>query len=774
MRKHIEAVVKPGWVLSCLAATAVILTVSTALTGVASTATQPAPVHVYGRIQTSRSGVTRSNLGRTAMRPHPRIFLDPVTLGTLRSRARANTPEWQALKARCDAFLTGTVEWPDGNNYPDSNSVGAGYQGDGYMPALFDIGLCYQTEIAIDSSTAQAYAAKGADVLEKMTAPSGPHAPNPLRDSGYGIRFYVVGLALGYDWLHPALSDGLRQRVIAAMHRWIAAFEKSGFENAFPQGNYFAGYYDAKALAAIATQGDDPNSGWNDFLSRVQDSMVQPYYSANLSGGGWPEGWNYGPFGTLNMSWPAIAASTGLGIDMIHSGSRPFSFPLNAARFLLYFTWPDLKTEEDSDFLYDSDNPSLTHHWLVTFESALLSRFHDPFAAYFHSYARAVRAVQPEGEFGNNWDQGIDFLFWNDAAPEISYHRLPLSYRARGIEMAATRSSWSSNGVWAELKAGPYTNYPENGEELFDQGSLAIVNGRHPFLVNAWGALVRNTPGTGDGSPLWQKAYDDVLGDGGQRDLFNVFYINGPAPGQGQHLRSDGARTSIDRFDDAGNYVVMRGSHLEDNYPRDSGAPRTVEAWTREVVYLRPDLFVVFDRTQVSSPSLDQRMDFHFEGPLVNRGAGRFDAGSGSTYAGTFQSVLPLRSRDSIVDVFDAHKVYRLEVRPPGPATSVRWLTVLDAASSSRRAVLAHAISASGGVGALLTGPGRSYAVVQSSGSLRYTLPATSVTRNLVTGLNPGAGYSVRKSRAGNETVSVRPGGATKASSAGVLSFTTP
>ena len=77
--------------------------------------------------------------------PHPRIFLDPATLARLRAGAAASSPEWQALKARCDAFLTGTVEWPDGNNYPDSNSIGAGYQGDGYLPALMDLGLCYQT-----------------------------------------------------------------------------------------------------------------------------------------------------------------------------------------------------------------------------------------------------------------------------------------------------------------------------------------------------------------------------------------------------------------------------------------------------------------------------------------------------------------------------------------------------------------------------------------------------------------------------------------------------
>jgi hypothetical protein len=173
--------------------------------------------------------------------------------------------------------------------------------------------------------------------------------------------------------------------------------------------------------------------------------------------------------------------------------------------------------------------------------------------------------------------------------------------------MASARSSWSTSAVWAEFKSGPYTNYPQNGEELYDQGSLAIVKGSRPFLVNAWGALVRNTPGTSDGSKFWQDAYNDVEGDGGPRDLFNVFYVNGPAAGQGDYWRSDGSRAGIDRFYDGGNYVVVRGSHLEDNYPRSPGGPKTISAWARVVEYLRPELVAVFDQTQVERASLGQQ-----------------------------------------------------------------------------------------------------------------------------------------------------------------------
>src|SRR4051794_15661190 len=81
--------------------------------------------------------------GRAALVAHPRIWLDSSTLTTLRSRATANTAEWQALKADCDKFLLGPVDYPDGNDYPDSG-IGEGYQGSGYFEAVLDLGLCAQ------------------------------------------------------------------------------------------------------------------------------------------------------------------------------------------------------------------------------------------------------------------------------------------------------------------------------------------------------------------------------------------------------------------------------------------------------------------------------------------------------------------------------------------------------------------------------------------------------------------------------------------------------
>lgn len=595
--------------------------------------------------------------------PHPRIWLDAPTLKTLRARAKQGTKEWKALKKDCDAYLKGTVQYPDGNTDPETG-IGEGYQGSGYFSALLDLGLCY---LAAPKSNAK-YSARGADVLAKMSNPT--HAPDPLRDAGYGIRFYGVTMAVGFDWLYPALTAALRAQVIASLHTWIDAYERGGFENDFPQGNYFAGYYDAKALAALATEGDDPQAAadWQDWLTRVHGSFVQPYYAANLSGGGWPEGWNYGPLATLNMTWPVDAARTAKGLNLLDG----YTFALNSPRFIVSFTWPSLKTMDDAGAEYDGDNPSATSPQLATAEAGLLSRFGDPFAPYMHSYARAVRAGQPDAQRTAAWGRWIDFLYWDPKAPERDFRTLPLSYFAPGMDDVAMRSSWKADAVWASFKGGPYTNSQGSNEEFFDEGSLAIVDGSKQYLVNATTALQRNTPGTDDGSRFGDLIYDDLFSDTGARDLFNVFYVSSPQPlGQSDYLRSEGARTTT-TFVDHGAYAVARATHLEDLYPRDRGADKTITTWTRDVVYIRPATFVVHDRTDVTDASLDQWLAWHFLGKPAALADGRYQVS-----AGTVQPLGSVTGR--LVNVFNSNKVYRLEVRSTDTATHHDWFTVLEA-----------------------------------------------------------------------------------------------
>ncbi len=719
--------------------------------------------------------------GARAERP-PRLILTPSLLAAAERRARAGTPEWKALAARCDDALGGAVEWPDGNNWPNGGRVGAGYQGDGYRVAVADLGVCFQVGRRVGARHAEAWGRKGVEVLVRMSEPAGPHAPEPRHDSGYGVRNYGVGMALGYDWLHDLLTVDERARVFRALDRWIDSYERDGFGRDHPQGNYFAGYYAAKALAALATDGENPRAAaeWDDWLARVHRGTVQPYYARHLAGGGWPEGWTYGPLATANMAWPLLAAKSARGIDLLHDPAAPYAFPVEQARHLVHFTWPSRRTVDDRGAHHGGPELAEAPAGLIATLAGLLEITGDPFAPQFHRWAREVRGVRPER--GDAWQE---LLFWDRDAPEADYRALPRSFVAAGMQAAALRSDWDADAVWASFTAGTYVGNPDSGEMGFDQGALVIVHGGRPLLANPAPLLIRYTPGTQDGDPVEQRIYNDGFGNNeldpalGNRTLANVFYARARRFGQIAAM-PDQAATRLGAVEDAGAYVLLRGEKLEEMYRTPRHERRPVARWTRDVLYLRPSLFVVWDRTTAARDDVDQWLAFHLAGAPRAVG-GRYQVVAGDGNRGVVTPLLPAGHADAVIDVFDRHRVWRLEVRPGRPAATQRWLTVLDAVDDPARSPRAEPLAVEAGevAGVLLRAATSRVALfpVADPGAappreLRYRT-GPEPTEHVLVGMAPGRRYAVTVAPLpGGRLIRVTPGDGPAATAAGVLRFT--
>ena len=73
-----------------------------------------------------------------------KLYLDPTVLSRLQARAAKGEASWTALKARCDGYATGTFNAPNQAAYVNFPNVGSGYQGEEYLPAVMDLGLCYR------------------------------------------------------------------------------------------------------------------------------------------------------------------------------------------------------------------------------------------------------------------------------------------------------------------------------------------------------------------------------------------------------------------------------------------------------------------------------------------------------------------------------------------------------------------------------------------------------------------------------------------------------
>jgi hypothetical protein len=757
---------------------------------------------------------------------HPRLILDSPTLTALRARAAANSPEWTRLKSYCDSLLPGTVEFPDGEPYPDGG-VGQGYEGDGLWAPIWSEALCYQITKLSDPTDAAKYGAKAVDIaMKNSVAFPNLHSEDPCTDDAYVIRFFGTGLALLYDWTYELLNASQRTQIYSAANIYIGAWESTNsvcgpgglggrdpsFAYVHPLGNYFAGYFHAKTAIALATNGENPNSQaeWNTwqtdtYLTAATNPPhvgVQPYFAAHMQGGGWPEGFgNYGPLATLNMSLPVWEVKTATGVDLT-TASNPFTYPLDVPDYLMYFVWPSLTYFDDRDSNQatgDPDRvPGTTDVGLYMQALGVQRYFNGRHANEFQQFVNDTIAAN-----GNNSDPWEDFLFYDSAGTTAPYSSLPLSYFAPGLNAVAARSDWTKNAVWMSYRGGPYIENPGAQHEYFDQGSPSLVRGNTPLLLNATGWIVHEPGGNADESEL----LNDDLGSNGNNTLFNIFYVrksngSGGFDDYGQTSVEPGDAHTVTGYEEGGGYTYLLTTDLDDMYRLDSSSHAQVAAWAREIIYLRPQRFVIYDRTTAgnvtgSNTASDQYLAFHFPAlPALVSTPGaqpRYDVTYKSTFAGSISSVLPagatLQSNQMWPDS-ETPKVWQMQIRPPIStgtltAASQRWINVFDLSPSAADVATATNLTVSSGnaVGTLLTSTSAAQAILFNTGAANtmivgnvvYAVPKMNVS-HYITELTPNAGYTITVAAAATTfTITVSSGGPFVASAKGVLSFgTTP
>jgi hypothetical protein len=697
--------------------------------------------------------------------------LSGATLSRLKARASAGDAAWTALQGKCDGYVNGTMYAPNGSAYPDFPNVGQGYQGEDYVPAIRALGLCYRT--TSDSNAQSRYGAAGARLLDAMSTPPSSGGESPSTDSGYGIRNYVVGMAFGFDWLYPALPASTKSNVITSINTWIDWYDHNGFINNDPIGNYFAGYFLAKTAAALATDGDNPNAAgyWDDVVTRMWGTLVQPAFSNEMAGGGWPEGWGYGKKAVLSMAEALWATKTATGLDWW----TELPFAHDEALYTMNFAWPSLAQMDDQGTIRSGTNirPSTE---LLTGLATMLEALGDDTSTGVRGFAADVAAAA--GDDRSPWSE---FLYGDPAAPTASYVNSELSHFASGPGHVAMRSSWDKTAVWGAFSGGPYIDAGDSGEELFDAGSLSVVVGNQPLLINPTGWLPEN-----DGTAGEDFVYDDSYG-AKERRLYNTFFVDDASnpynPGQNSASPTD-SQAHVEGYEAEASFVHARGVGLADQYGSSGSHP--VTQFTRDLVYLRPGTFVLFDRTTVAQSSADQWLAFHT--PVAATAAAtadssqrRYDVVVGSNVVGSIRSLLPKNASVSATSL--PASASRLEVHAPVRAAAQQWLSVVTAGATTGEQVRLSAadgnVAAGNLVGVELLAP-QSQVVLFSADqaaaatvtSADYTVSAADANHVLVDIEPSSSGYSVTATVSdGKMRIQVSPGGSFVASAAKTLSF---
>jgi hypothetical protein len=715
---------------------------------------------------TPRNCVARQQQGDTIS--DIRLYLNNSVLSLLQKRAAGSDPAWIALRAHCDSLAGGTFNLPSGNAYPNFPDVGQGYQGDGYLPEIMSLGLCYRVVRGIDAQAEARYGSAGGHLLTVMATPAASGGQPPSTDSGYGIRNYGVGMATGYDWLRPALSAAQKQSVIATLNAWIDWYDASGFSKSEPIGNYFAGYLLAKTATAIATDTDNAKAAayWGDVQTRMWLQLAQPAFSSSVKGGGWPEGWEYGPRAVEEVAKFLWGVKTGKGLDW-WSG---LAFARDEASYVRAFAWPSLRHMDDQGTVHSQTRlaPSVAAARAL---AGILQYNGDPAAASARSYVADL--VATNGDEGDAWEK---FLYGDSTLATEPYTLDPASYLAGGPGHLAVRSGWRKDAVWGTFVAGAYINAPDSGEQGFNQGAIAVVQGDQPILVNATGWLPQAGGNAGE-----TFVYDDTWGAKTRR-LSNTFYVAGvaqvpAAPGQSQ--------TQLDKYEDQGVFVHARGEHIADMY---GGGGVGVSQFTRDFAYVRPGTFVVYDRTTVGAAA-DQWLAWHTASQPVPAATAdatqsRYDMLVQGSITGSVRTLLPKGAAAATANLVNG-AAWRLEMHAPTQVTTQDWLTVVTAGNAvpeqtrlsrgdgnvvTGALVGVHVLSTPRNAVVLFAGD---HAATTTASATRYAVAQTADADHVIFDMAPSlSGYAVIASVSnGTVTVDVTGGGRFALTAQGTLSF---
>jgi hypothetical protein len=481
---------------------------------------------------------------------HPRIYIS-ANKARLTASLSANTPAASRYKAKVDQWVNGASIWGFG-------------AWNGALMSQLTGNKAYCTK-AVAEVEAQVVAAEAKIAANQAASVAG--------DSYLHVGEMIGDLALVYDWCFDQVQPAQRARWIAYGNTTIhnvwnhktakwgnATIPWTGWATNDPANNYYFSFLRGTMMLGLATKGENPKA--DEWITQFRDTKVMgqliPTFSADLTGGGSREGTGYGvAMRNLFEIYDFWYATTG---EKLHTKTKHTRASLVS---FMHQTLPTLdRVAPAGDQSRDSTAAFFDYHRAYIAELVALFP-NDPMAA------RAKQLLQSSTvpAMTQSFMLAYDFLYDMDdvtAAPLDGN----TNYFAPGIAQLYMRSGWDRNATWVNFTAGPYTQSHAHQ----DQGSLMIYK-------NGWLAY---DPVIDSKSGLDQQVTTHGL----------VRIDNGGAP-----VRQVANTISKMEALHKGDGWVYASADLTPAYNGNSA----VQKVNRDIVYLLPDVVVVYDRVQGGS-----------------------------------------------------------------------------------------------------------------------------------------------------------------------------
>jgi len=549
---------------------------------------------------------------------------------------------------------------------------------------------------------AKAIAAIDRQVEDAASAVSDGKAPDVADDSYLDVGGMRGDVALGYDWCAGAMSGERRaawlayanQAVYNVWNPMIAQWGNqkmmwSGWAIDDPSDNYYYSFLRATMLLGLATHGETPAAdGWlTKFQDKLHDELV-PTFDMDLVGGGSREGTGYGvSMMSLFELYDFWEGSTGQRIADLtkHTRASMLSF--------IHQTVPALdRIAPTGDQSRDSTASFFDYHRKYLQE--LIALFPDDLLS---PRAQALLAGSSVPQMANQFMYAYDFLYANTGVAATSLDGLGTAYYAPGIGELYARSGWDKRATWINLIAGPYTQSHAHQ----DQGSLMIY--KDGWL--AYDAVIESHSGL----PQETTAHGLVrIVDGGKTVE--------------QEMSEDPKLVALHR----GAGFLHAAADLTADYKKSP----VVQKVQREIVYLQPDVIVVYDRVTTRTGS---QQVFQLVSPAspVSSGAISTLTGSGHTLKvqrvivpeGTTPSVFSFKASGS-----DFSAGFRLDETAAGGDNRFLHVLSIDAAASN--------VAAAGTDGVTLTVGGQAVTVHFNAASIGGSVTIGGKTTTLAAGVD--------------------------------------
>lgn len=466
-------------------------------------------------------------------------------------------------------------------------------------------------------------------VLREQVARVGPFVDRGDPVGQYAANARAVRqLAVAYDWLYTALPTDDRATFEAHLRsyaEWSVTHEPA---DVFSAEAY--SHVATVALAALALQG----------ASSVSDADVRRYLAyadtrwktqllpALAYAGGW---WHEGPgwaTGTVlrNAALMAAAWTTATEEDLFaHARTRGDVFNL-AVRYLAYALRPDFRFANFGDSTDAQLNPA---NQLRPVLDLLAWGTGSPVA---QSLALETTRRLPTAADYNGPEIWQQLVFYSPERPaQPGRDSLPLAAHlgATSEDVVVMRSSWDdADATWVSLSCGDWFSTRQHLEtgsfQIYRYNPLAVSTGTYDgFETSHWinwyaqrSAHANVLTVTRPGETFPNSRMLPMVNDGGQRSI-------GYAGGGRRSLDEYRNNLTTGAQFETGGVTAFEASRFHDYAACDStraynstafvspgNAPKVREV-TRQLVFLRPELVVLFDRVESTDPTYVKRFVLH-------------------------------------------------------------------------------------------------------------------------------------------------------------------